>query len=251
MSLPAIAAQFTDPAGLGAFDDFNDGVSLTTGTTANVKTAWAELTPGLPQAISGMFITFMPDAFDVTAQTIVDIGIGAAGSEVVVLADYFYSSNLFAFFGIMREFPLGVPANTRIAIRVAQATAEAKTTRVFFQPIFTSPVTPNTVAVSTTLQGTVIGGNGSWGTPVLLTSGLTHAVRKMAISWSAYGSQSNHIRFSTDSAGNNRVGPAVWQFTNDLSHQVPLLPFYLPINTPLYATSNSFGTTSFGLYLFG
>jgi hypothetical protein len=251
MSLPPIATQLLDPAGLGSFDEAADGLVLTTGTTAFVKTAWTQVTAGLPQALSGMLFTFMPDAFDTAAETTIDIAFGPPGSEVIVLADYFYTAPVFAYFGIMREFPIAVPANTRVSIRVAQSTAAAKTTRVFFQPIYASPLTPNNAAVTSTIISTVVGGNGAWGTPVLLTSGLPFPVRKMTLSWVGYGSQSNHIRFSTDTAGVNRVGPAVWQFSNDQSYCIPLLPFTLPINTPLYVTSNSFGTVSFALYLFG
>jgi hypothetical protein len=259
MSLPPVSTQYMDPAGLGAADEAADGVVLTTGTTAFVKTAWSQLTAGLPQAISGFFLTLMPDPFDTTANTFVDIGIGAASSEVPILENYYYTIGTFAYHAIMREFPLAIPANTRIAIRVSQGNANAKTTRVFFQPIFTSTLTPNNAMVCTTLGTTgasltgtaVIGGNGSFGTPVLLTSGLTHPVRKFTASWFSYGSQHNHLRLSTDSAGTNRIGPALWQLSNDVSHNLPLLPLALPANTPLYVSSNSFGTVQLAAYLFG
>jgi hypothetical protein len=259
MSLPPVSTRYMAPAGLGNAEAAADGVVLTTGTTAFVKTGWSQLTAGLPQAISGFFLTFMPDPFDTTANTFVDIAIGASGSEVVVLENYYYTIGTFAYHGIMREFPLAIPANTRIAIRVSQGNANAKTTRVFFQPIFTSTLTPNNAMVCTTvgttgasLTGTsVIGGNGSWGSAVTLTSGLTYPVRHLALSWFAYGSQHNHLRFSTDTGGNNRVGPAVWQLSNDTSHNLPLLPLALPANTPLYVSSNSFGTVQLAAYLFG
>lgn len=259
MSLAAVSARLLDPAGLGAFDDYNDGVTVTTGTTAFTKTAWVELMAGVAQAISGFWLTIMPDPFDTPAVTFLDIAIGAAGSEVVIVNNFYFSAGSFAYFGIMKEFLIGLPANTRIAIRTSQGNVNAKITRVFFQPMYTSVLTPNNVAVCTTIGTTgvaltgqaVVGGSGSFGTPVQLTTGLTHPVRSAHIAWFAYGSQSNHLRLSTDSAGINRVAPALFQFTNDPSHNVPLFPLNLAVGQPLYVASNSFGTVEFALYLFG
>ncbi len=259
MSLPPISARFLNPAGLGSASERTDAAGVTTGTTAFTKTGWVQLSAGEAQALTGFFLTLLPGPTDGDGRTFVDIAFGGAGSEVVVLSNYYFAAGNFAYRCIVREIPIAVPANTRVSFRVSQGNTTAKETRCFFQPIYGSVLTPNNAAVCTTigttgasLSGTVvIGGNGSFGANVQLTTGLTHAVRHAMVSWFVYGSQNNILRFSTDTGGLNRVGPAIMQCTNDESYNLPLLPFALPANTPLYVASTSFGTVEFALYLFG
>lgn len=106
---------------VGVYSESSAAVTVTSGA-ANTKGAWAQMIASTAGDAGWVRITLNADIF-VTATAVgalVDIGIGGAGAERVVIADVCFSS---AGLGAMREFYLRVPAGSRIAVRMACVTA--------------------------------------------------------------------------------------------------------------------------------
>lgn len=113
---------FASPEGLGTTVGCNSNTanSLTTILSApastNTKSAWTQLTGSLPLNASGVVVAV---ASMHTVPQFVDIGIGAAGSEIVVVPNIAMSGASAANITLMRTLtlPLTLPYNTRVAAR--------------------------------------------------------------------------------------------------------------------------------------
>lgn len=99
--------------------------SLTASASANTKGAYAELTAASPEAAKAVFIS-IHDATSGARRFLVDLAIGAAASEVVVVADVpfapgdQFNTNCPGFY-----LPLAIPAGSRVAARVACSTGSS------------------------------------------------------------------------------------------------------------------------------
>lgn len=111
------------------------GFSIDPGTTANTKGAWTEITAGLTNDIQGFFLGFdcqshIGNSSSVGAPNLLDIGAGAAGSEVVLVPDILVSKapeNYTAAIAPTHTGLLHIPiaAGTRIAARSQSSNATA------------------------------------------------------------------------------------------------------------------------------
>jgi hypothetical protein len=98
--------------------------------SANTKTAWVEMTASLPHTICGILAELQnaPGEYQV-----LDIGVGAAGSEVVVVPDVRASNSLSGVHANLGLYiPLSLPAGSRVACR-SQGSAGSAFMRVKFQ----------------------------------------------------------------------------------------------------------------------
>lgn len=136
---------FASIPGGGAIDTYGFstatslGTSIDPGATANTKGAWVQITGSTTYDLAGFFL-----GLDGTSQTPgsatyffnVDVGVGAAGSEVVVLPDFsFVMTMTNAPRRSLRPsytpfLPIQVPAGSRIAVR-AQCTGASSPSRLF------------------------------------------------------------------------------------------------------------------------
>ena len=91
-----------------------------TDITENVKTAWGEAIASLPQDINGLWLTIYRPHTTVSSTCLCDIGIGAEGSEIVLIENILYNLNQAAV-GYAYFFPISVKAGSRIAIRMQQS----------------------------------------------------------------------------------------------------------------------------------
>lgn len=119
----------------GANTADSGGVSIDPGAAANTKGAYSEITSSTTNPIKG-FILAVGTAGNVALSTgnwFVDVAVGGAGSEVVILPDWYLRSTASAD-GILPAvspiFPIEIPASTRIAVR-AQSTITDATDRLF------------------------------------------------------------------------------------------------------------------------
>lgn len=89
--------------------------------TANVKGAWVEFSAAAPFDAAGFFISFGPAGISV-ADYLVDVGVGAAGSEQVILSNLLGSV---ANFNVGGEvfIPLPIKAGERVAVRLQSSDA--------------------------------------------------------------------------------------------------------------------------------
>ncbi len=94
-----------------------------TAGAANVKGAWVQLVASCQNA-NGIWVTIAQPSL--AGNYLIDIGIGAVGSEIVIISDLYYCSQSNArMLGTTRFFPIFIPAGTRIAARCQSPNAAA------------------------------------------------------------------------------------------------------------------------------
>lgn len=105
-------------------------VAVTAGS-ANVKGSWAEITAATTDDINGFYLDICSDTITVISDYLMDIGIGSAGNEEIIIPDILYSIGLSLDldFILKISFPIQIPAGTRIAARV-QSTTGSNVARV-------------------------------------------------------------------------------------------------------------------------
>jgi len=123
----AFAAAVTYGADAGN----SNGTPLTAPGAVNTKGDWTELTAATERdhRLIVPFAGKPNGTANNAANGLIDIGIGPAGSEVVVLPDLryeIYTSEVFA--TINPVLPCRIPAGTRIAARYATTSTSANTT---------------------------------------------------------------------------------------------------------------------------
>lgn len=89
--------------------------TVTSGWTANTLGSWVELTPGLPYAVDSLDVSLFTGT--VNSDMLVDIGIGASGSEVVLVNSLYNALGTDAARCSQYRLPIKLPAGTRIAAR--------------------------------------------------------------------------------------------------------------------------------------
>lgn len=104
--------------------DSQGGMAVNAGSTANTKGTWSQVFSSIPFAACGFSIVWEYN-YNATqlSQFFVDIGIGASGSEVVLLPDLYFLGVIQSLIRCQRRtpfIPLSIPAGARIALR-AQA----------------------------------------------------------------------------------------------------------------------------------
>jgi hypothetical protein len=106
------------------------GTAIPADASANTKGAWVELVASSPIDADGFYLQL--EALGTTRDHLVDIGIGASSSEVVIVPDFLFSTGTGPS-GVEEVYiPLPIPAGTRIAAR-SQATAGSQSVGVLLQ----------------------------------------------------------------------------------------------------------------------
>lgn len=141
---PKPGVKLAFPSSLSRTVTFFQQVSLSSGTI-NTKGAWVEVETSTPHEVNGFhLIAYAVGASGSSRRALVDVGIGGAGSEVVLVPDILLSTqdNFGTMGGDMIYFPMRIPAGTRVAMRLQ----------------------PNVAAI--TARGTIIFNYGESPTPV-------------------------------------------------------------------------------------
>lgn len=120
---------------LGANTVDSGGTSIDPGGSANTKGSYAEITAATGHRYKALLISFgqQANAARTACYWLVDIAIGAAGSEKVIISDLIIggSNNTMAIHPrVIGPIPVDIPAGTRIAVR-AQCTITDATDRLF------------------------------------------------------------------------------------------------------------------------
>jgi hypothetical protein len=102
------------------------GTDFAVGAVANTKTGWTQIIASSSQRADGLLITVSPSNI-ATADYLVDIGIGGAGSETVLLSNLLYSvgSSATGFGPISIFCPIYVAPGTRISARAQSSDTSA------------------------------------------------------------------------------------------------------------------------------
>ncbi len=112
---------------LGAVPASTAGTSMTSGA-ANTKGAWSEITAAVASSIRFMVANFCGWTNN-SGNKLIDIGIGSAGSEIVVVPNLFGSADSPGN-PYVASFPVNIPAGTRIAARFQDSSGASKVGQV-------------------------------------------------------------------------------------------------------------------------
>lgn len=110
----------------------SQGTLIDPGGTINVKGAWTQLVAATLYPIRRLALAIVPPSNVVFASWSVDIGVGAAGAEVVLVPDIpFGAADIGKSIGPqVADYQVNVPAGTRLAVR-AQCESNNATGRLF------------------------------------------------------------------------------------------------------------------------
>jgi len=129
MLVSGSGSGFPTPETYGAVTASSTGTPVNAGAVANTKGAWTELTPATSITISSLAIAVNYGLNNAPGfnNWQIDIGVGASGSEVVVVPDYsFGSGDLQALIlPAWITVPVSIVSGSRLAARLASTTIDA------------------------------------------------------------------------------------------------------------------------------
>jgi len=123
---------------MGAATASTTGVDVNAGATANTKGAWSELVASTSADFASLVVSMGSNKNGVPAIALFlfDIGVGAAGSEKVIVPNFCITTRYVAFETVSTifqsaqgPFPCSVPAGSRLAMR-SQSTTNDATDRI-------------------------------------------------------------------------------------------------------------------------
>lgn len=108
--------------------------TLCSRSTSHTKGTWVEVTAATSFAYEALHVTAMEDPTSGGADVfLVDIGVGASGSEIVIVPNILIDNNRAALGQVLvaLNLPLAIPAGTRIAVRCQDSTGSGtRSTRI-------------------------------------------------------------------------------------------------------------------------
>jgi len=122
----APSAQLGAPVTYGADTAASQGLALTAPGSLNSKGAWTELSSSTAVALYAVNVSIgANNSFQFGTQVLVDIGIGSAGNEVVIIPDIYWICVNSEYFWQASEVTFGyqIPAGSRLCARYARGTS--------------------------------------------------------------------------------------------------------------------------------
>jgi len=175
------------------------GTSFTSNASANTKGSYAQLIAATAFDASMMMLMF--SRADGGIDYLVDVAIGASGSEVIILSNVLVSGGTGQqYYGSQFFFPVNIPAGTRLAIRSQSTTGTIglRADIMLFQGGFGTPETQGfvtTYGANTADSGGVQvdpgGTTNTKGSYSEITSSTTYPIRFLSI---VIGNQLNTVR---------------------------------------------------------
>lgn len=168
------SGMFIGPDGVFNVDKSVGRTTVTASATIHTKGAWTELIASTPHDGAALWLYFT-DVYTsgVATDQLCDIGVGAAGAEIVVIPNILigYAIN------IKYMFPLTLPAGTRLVART-QALISSDTMRVY----------PRIISVTSPWGGALpqIGSYTAYGADLSLSSGVSVPPGASADTWGAW-----------------------------------------------------------------
>jgi len=117
------AAQY-ERSSLASASDY--GVTVTSNASANTKGAWAELHAALPFEVQGVYLQVTANS--TASDYAIDLGIGAGGSEQVIIANWMVSA--VRRMGQSIFWPIHIAKGTRVAARMQSGATASPTLQV-------------------------------------------------------------------------------------------------------------------------
>jgi hypothetical protein len=227
---------------------YSNGTSIPPSATANTKGSWTQLIASTSYDCNVALLRIYPNPEDTPPDTLMlDIGIGASGSEVAILPNLFSKSAQYAGGIIQMLLPLSIPAGTRIAARSQASAASSVSNFVVSLELFsgeynsTEGITafddiiglsgspPNSVAVTPTPANTKT----AW-TQLQASTTRDYAGLLVLVDNQGVPDTTNYPGFATD-IGIGASGSEVAIITNIsglFSDKTPCAAVYVPVNVP-------------------
>lgn len=98
---------------------------MTAGSPANTKGSYTQITSSCPFDADGFFLQFGGSSTNSTFDALVDVAVGGAGSEQVILSNFLVSVSGFIAAKVSVFIPLKIAAGQRIAVRCQASIASA------------------------------------------------------------------------------------------------------------------------------
>lgn len=165
-------------------------LTVTPNATAHTKGAWTQVVASVPTGVCGIFIATEVAVSQVYPRMFLDVGIGAAGSEVVIVPNVVIASvDYYRDGGKHLYLPIQLPAGQRLSLRLQSA--DASISSIAFQVTFQlgTPLTPvgGTVTVygadTANTRGTNVtaGASLAYGTAVQFVASTPYRARGIAV----------------------------------------------------------------------
>jgi hypothetical protein len=143
--------------------------TVTADTTAHVKGAWTQIISSTAAAsdVLGLLVNNI-GVNNQDSATLLDIGVGASGSEVAVIENLAVGGASSTVNSLQYSIPLSIPQGTRIAARAQSVVTGGKTAAVVVSPFSTNNLSkaPSTVTVigtnTATSEGVPSLSNNTW-----------------------------------------------------------------------------------------
>lgn len=102
----------------GAVGASTNGATIT-GGGSNVESAWVEMESATPREYAGLLLMVSGGASYSRRNALVDVGIGGAGSEVVIVPNLYFKTGDAATTPIVSQIfiPISIPSGARLAVR--------------------------------------------------------------------------------------------------------------------------------------
>lgn len=244
-------------AGFGDAQFYN-GAS-TGSLTPNTKGAWSEIVAALPNDISHYSVSWGLATSSLPYSTLIDIGIGPSGSEVVVIPNLHASQNIYGGWVDTGKvvLPLSLRKGTRLAIR-SQDTIGGQTAVAYGSGIVRTFNAPAPLAQGYTAEGVDLSassgtgvplGNGGWGAWTEITAAAARSYRwLMAMMTSpSSGDMSVECQIGIGASGSERAiadGELIWRgytLSNTVSKCFYNGPCHIPKGTRIAARFGDIG----------
>jgi len=230
------------------------GSSITLGSVAHTKTAWSQLVASTSASV-GCIRVMMRNSYTYTASSslLLDFGIGAAGSEIVIAQNIACGGGANTTYGgILFEIPVAIPAGTRVAFRAQSARTSWSqafdAVLLANSDIATTPASVTTIGTSTaTSAGTAMSGSsGTYVQMIASTAADYQAVIIVPSISSTSGAPNNSaaiFTLATGAAGSEvDVGQCVVRYDGGVGVGNAVLPGYcggyIPAGTRLSVKHN-------------
>jgi hypothetical protein len=250
-------------ANAGAATTVSRGTSVTASGTANTKGAYAVLSAATP--FDAHMIVVMIDDISTVIDYLLDIAVGAAGVEFVILPNLYVGGGTGSInYGAIYQFPVQIPKGVRLTARIQASTLSsvARVSCLLMQQSF-SPGQPlgrvDAYGANTATSGGVsVDPGGTANTKGAYSQIIASTTHDMAAMCLAVGNQKNGTRASqswlTDiaigAAGAEQVLISNYSMNCSTSPDIvtpqtsPLLPVSIPAGTRLAVRTQSDGIVS-------
>ncbi len=247
----------------------SSGTSVGASATANTKGSWVQITAATTSDCC--LFTFPTRENTVANRNLsLDIGVGAAGSEKVIIADLLFSQNTNNDLGIVYQFPVNIPSGTLVSARCQCSDTSAGSVRTSFnlsdaswtQMEGTAGVDTIGFSASTT-KGTSItaGANSAKGTYAVLSSSTPRDYMgfAMAFDFLTLGAPTDRTLWDIAIGASGSEKVIVGNYITAIGggyYQPMVTPFYpifIPSGTAVSARAqtNNVATVTRGIVLYG